>query len=115
MWTFIKIDYNQNAYASLKAPSARYGMAGSYVELSSADEVRWNGEEYLRKYLYIYGGFSYLCTTACFDIWRYEISYGPLAFAPPGKWINSGNHWEQLQEDNTYGPGKRWKVSMVSY
>ena len=39
VWTFIKIDFNRQAYASLKAPSARYAMAGSYVQLDSKDET----------------------------------------------------------------------------
>ena len=65
--------------------------------------------------MYIYGGFSYLCTTACYDIWRYEIPYFPLAMAPVGKYFNPANHWEQLQEDSAYGPGKRWKITMIAY
>jgi hypothetical protein len=72
-------------------------------------------EEFVRKYLYIFGGFSYKCQTACWDLWRYEIPYFPYIMAPEGRWINSGNHWVQLQDDATYGPGKRWKTSMVAY
>lgn len=116
VWTFIKIDYNRNAYASLKAPFPRYGGAGCYIALSSAEEiVAVDLEEYERRYLYIYGGFSYFCQTACHDIWRYEIPYAPIAMAPDGRWKNAGNHWEQLQEDSSYGPGKRWKTAIVPY
>ena len=71
-------------------------MAGSYIELSSEEELIGDGEPFIRKYLYIYGGFSYLCTTACFDIWRYEIPYIPISMAPTGRVLNSGNHWESL-------------------
>jgi len=74
-----------------------------------------DNEEFLRKYLYIYGGFSYFCQTACHDIWRFEIPYSPIKMAPTGRWVNSGNHWEQLQEDSSYGPGKRWKTAIVPY
>lgn len=31
VWTFIKIDYNALVYASIKAPTARFGHSGSYV------------------------------------------------------------------------------------
>jgi len=72
-------------------------MAFAYVELSSADEVWWTKEKYVRKFLYIYGGFSFDCSTACFDMWRYEIPYTPLAMPPPATWTNSGNHWVLMQ------------------
>jgi len=93
VWTFIKIDYNQQVYASIKAPSARYGMAASFVQLASAEELMGD-EPFPRKYMYMYGGFSYACTTACYDIWRYEIPYIPISMAPTGRSLNSGNHWE---------------------
>jgi hypothetical protein len=80
-----------------------------------SDELLYGGENLIRKYLYIYGGFSYLCETACADIWRYEIPYFPISMAPVGKVINAGNHWTSMQEDLTYGPGKRYKVTMISY
>lgn len=36
---------------------------------------------------------------------------------PPkkSKIVNYGNHWLILQNDKNYGPGKRLKISMVSY
>ena len=74
-----------------------------------------DNEEFLRKYMYVYGGFSYLCHTACYDLWRYEIPWTPLAMAPRSKTVNAGNHWEQVQDDVDSGPGKRWKVVMVTY
>lgn len=94
VWTFIKIDYNPSVYASIKAPTARYGHAGSYVEMGSSEELLGDEEVFIRKYMYMYGGFSYLCTTACYDLWRYEIPYIPLSMAPSGKSMNPGNHWE---------------------
>jgi hypothetical protein len=72
-----------------------------------------DGKVFERKYMYIFGGFSFECNTACYDLWRYEISYTPLIMAPVADWINAGNHWELLQNDALYGPGKRFKVSMV--
>ena len=91
-------------------------MAYSYVWIEDSEEKFYNGEIFLRKFLVIYGGFSYDCHTACSDIWRYEIPYTPMAVPPPsGGWTNRGNHWTNLQEDTSYGPGKRFKVSMVPY
>ena len=52
-------------------------MAASYVEITSTEETIGD-EPFVRKYMYMYGGFSYTCTTACYDIWRYEIPYIPL-------------------------------------
>lgn len=51
----------------------------------------------VRKYMYIYGGFSRDCTTACFDTWRFEIPYGPYAFYPRSLSLKFkyGNYWEK--------------------
>ena len=96
-WSFVKIDYNAVVYASLKAPYARYGHAGSYVQMVTDDATyQDNGLTFERKYVYIYGGFSYSCETACYDTWRYEIPYVPVATPPSSRWTNSGNHWEML-------------------
>lgn len=115
VWTYIKIDFHKKKYASLKAPTGRYGHAYSYAYTENAEELFYTREIYVRKFLYIYGGFSYDCHTACADIWRYEIPYTPINVPPPIDWNNYGNHWAELQEDLTYGPGKRWKTSMVTY
>jgi len=99
-WSFVNIDFNENKYASIKAPNARYGHAGTYIYKASADEIYdENKQSFERKYTYIYGGFSYSCETACYDTWRYEIPYVPVATPPPSKWTNSGNHWELMQDD----------------
>jgi len=95
-WSFVKIDYNRNEYASLQSPAARYGQASCYIELPNTEEIMNDGKEFRRKYMYIYGGFSYECTTACYDLWRYEIPYFPIRMAPYGQWKNRGNHWQQL-------------------
>ena len=70
----------------------------------------------LRKYLYIYGGIAYDCETACLDLWRYEIPYGPIAMYPTKlrKWHNRANHWHKVIEDKNYSPGPRIKSSMVA-
>lgn len=69
-----------------------------------------------RKYLYVYGGFSFECATACFDLWRYEIPWAPIATYPKkvGKWHNRANHWTLIIEDENYSPGPRVKSSMVA-
>jgi len=78
-WLYIKPDYNRDETKDLLVPTARFGHSGSYVELEDSKTVlpSTNNQRLLRKYLYVYGGFSFACTTACFDTWRYEISYGP--------------------------------------
>ena len=70
----------------------------------------------LRKYLYIYGGFAFDCETACLDLWRYEIPYGPIGMYPKkvDRWHNTANHWSLVLEDANYSPGPRIKSSMVS-
>ena len=75
-----------------------------------------DGKTYmLRKYLYVYGGIAYDCETACLDLWRYEIPYGPIAMFPKklNKWHNRGNHWRMVIEDPNYSPGPRVKASMA--
>ena len=68
-------------------PTSRYGSAGAYVELEDfftyLDKAA--GVKLRRKYLYIYGGFSFDCTTACNDTWRYQISYAPLSYYPQSR------------------------------
>lgn len=96
-WSFVKIDFNANIYASIKAPHARYGHAGAYIQLVTSDEVYDDNKlNFERKFVYLYGGFSYSCETACYDTWRYEIPYVPVATPPVSRWTNSGNHWELL-------------------
>ena len=96
-WSYIKIDYHKINYASLQAPSGRYGHAYAYIYTENSEERFYTGEVYVRKFMYIYGGFSYDCHTACSDIWRYEIPYVPLSVPPPlAGWTNTGNHWTNL-------------------
>lgn len=116
-WTWIKPDYNAELYLYVKQPAARYGMIGTYVRLWDRDYYMSDGKTFLtRKYLYIYGGFSYDCETACLDLWRYEIPYGPQAMFPTkiGKFHNRGNHWTLVNEDPNYSPGPRIKSSIAA-
>ena len=117
-WTFMKPDANEDLYLYVKQPYARYGHAGAYVELDDKDTFFPDGKTYMRrKFLYIYGGFSYDCETACLDLWRYEIPYGPIAMYPKKvlKWHNRANHWTLVIEDANYSPGPRVKTSMVAF
>ena len=116
-WTFVKPGANEDLYLYVKQPFARYLHAGVYVELDDLDTYMFDGETPLRrKYLYIYGGFSYECVTACLDLWRYEIPWGPMGMYPEkiGKWHNRANHWTLVIEDPNYSPGPRVKTSMVA-
>ena len=116
-WTWIKPSFNANIYLYVKQPSARYGHAGTYVELIDQDTYYRDGTtKLLRKFLYIYGGFSLDCETSCYDLWRYEISYGPMAMYPKKdeEWHNRGNHWTLMSENLNYGPGARVHTTMVA-
>lgn len=66
--------------------------------------------------MYIYGGFSYDCATACADLWKFEIPYAPIKLYPEKEnaWHNMGNHWTELSKNEIYGPGPRWRMSMVA-
>jgi hypothetical protein len=69
----------------------------------------------LRKYMYIYGGFSIYCVNACDDMWAYEIAYAPQRYYPQEnkeKW-NRGNKWSQIYVSSTSSPGKRIGHSMI--
>mmetsp|Transcript_19394 Transcript_19394/g.13925 ORF Transcript_19394/g.13925 Transcript_19394/m.13925 type:complete len:149 (+) Transcript_19394:127-573(+) len=67
--------------------------------------------------MYIYGGFSFDCRTACYDLWRYEIAYGPMGLFPAqsADYTNYGNHWTLMSEDENYSPGARWRASATPY
>lgn len=121
-WSYIKIGESGDS-ANLEAPPARYNHATAYVykeneneqmpayevDGATADEIM------MRKFMYIYGGFSYDCHTACQDIWLYEIPYMAKNVPPviAGK-QNTGNYWQNLTKSDG-GPGRRYKVSMVAY
>ena len=61
--------------------------------------------------MFIYGGFSFDCTTACEDMWVYDIPFASLSYYPTrvGKVTNYGNHWAELSV--TSGPGGRFRHS----
>ncbi|CDW87815.1 UNKNOWN [Stylonychia lemnae] len=107
LWTPIKYDYN------------RFGHAGVFVQLDDQYTIldTINGTLLRRQFLYIYGGFSFECTSACNDTWRYEIAIGPYAFYPSAKsdWIDAGNFWTKLSQEGSNNPGKRFRHNMISY
>jgi hypothetical protein len=43
-----------------------------YAETNVKETIAGN-QKVRRKYMYMYGGFSFDCATACMDLWRYEI------------------------------------------
>ena len=114
--TYVKPDYNRQTYSSWTAPSPRYGHAAVYIEIEIIETD--SNQQVKRKYMYVYGGFSYDCATACQDLWRYEISWAPQRWYPEpnsgGAWWNRGNHWTLVKEDSTNSPGRRWKHTMIS-
>lgn len=109
-WSFIKPDHNREAYGEFVRPSARYGHAAVYVETTVLD--RYTNQLVGRKYMYVYGGLSYECVTACGDLWRYEVPWAAQRYYPTPKqgssWWNRGNHWTLLSNDTSTSPGKRY-------
>ena len=108
-WNYLKpyVDINNNL--TQQKPYPRYGHAGVYVEIMDREI------HFLRKYLFIYGGFSLYCSHSCEDMWYYEISYGPQRFYPKnnnGSW-ERGNKWKRLDLMNIINPGKRALHSMT--
>ena len=112
-WNYLKpyIDTNStnNSSSLLQKPYPRYGHSAVYIEITDKHA------NFLRKYLFIYGGFSIYCKQSCEDMWLYEISYGPQRFYPNitnGKW-ERGNKWEKIIPLNNISPGKRFLHSMT--
>ena len=107
-WKYLKPYVDKNIMNQQK-PYPRYGHAGVYVEIMDTEI------NFLRKYLFIYGGFSLYCQHSCEDMWKYEISYGPQRFYP--KYNNNswerGNKWKRIDLINTLNPGKRALHSMI--
>jgi TPP-dependent pyruvate/acetoin dehydrogenase alpha subunit len=98
------------------------------VELEDAESV-FNSKErteaptkdpinLMRKFMYMYGGFSNECTTACYDTWRYEIAYAPYAYYPKptaAVYTRPGNYWEHVHKDFNSSPGRRWRHGLVAF
>ena len=106
-WNYIKpyVDINND---NQQKPHPRYGHAGIYIEKIDT----YNN--FIRKYLIIYGGYSLYCKHSCDDMWIYEISYGPQRFYPKssgGVW-EKGNKWKKIYPISET-PGKRALHSMV--
>lgn len=114
IWTYIKVSNNEDYSLYPKVPFARYGHSGSFVALNDpSNYMPGTNVPVQRKYLYIYGGFAFECETACYDLWRYEISYAPYSFYPKTSsgWQNAGNHWLLINNDRGYNPGPRYRHS----
>lgn len=118
VWTYIKVGTNLDFQLYPNIPPARYGHSGSYVALNDLNNVYpGTNVPIQRKYLYIYGGYSFQCETACYDLWRYEIAFGPYSFYPKTNtgWQNAGNHWLLVNNDLSYNPGPRYMHSQISH
>lgn len=121
-WKYIKPFIDEKLNIQQK-PTARYGHTAVYVEQIDST---YKDDIIVRKYMYIYGGFSLYCLNACEDMWRYEISYAPQRYYPnpslymsndtnssqPSNW-NRGNFWQQIYSSSTTSPGGRLFHSMV--
>jgi len=112
IWTYIKPYVNVKSKMQPK-PAARYGHASVYVE--KLENIAKSGKAILRKFMYIYGGFSLYCENACSDFWMYEIPYAPLRYYPyvTSQEYSVGNIWSEIHPANSINPGKRIFHSMV--
>ena len=68
----------------------------------------------LRKYMFVYGGFSIYCENACEDLWTYEIPYAPYRYYPSNETLHRGNVWKEIYPTDEVNPGKRIHHSMVA-
>ena len=115
-WKYIK-PYIESNKGTQQKPYPRYGHAGVYIEKIE------EGTNFVKKYLYVYGGYSLYCQHNCDDMWAYEISYGPQRFYPDSTYfINSedqnnfwerGNKWNRIYPVSYSTPGKRALHSMT--
>lgn len=90
-------------------------MYHTSVYLEKEDYNLMVNKRIIRKYMYVYGGFSVYCQNACDDFWYFEIAYGPQRYYPyknTDDW-NRGNRWTQIYSSSSNTPGKRLKHSMV--
>ena len=112
-WTFVK-PYIESTTTTQQKPYPRYGHSAVYVEISNTGV---NGEPFIRKYMYIYGGYSLYCQHSCEDMWSYEIAYGPQRFYPDSSYYaktsesniiwEKGNKWNRIYPVSYNSPGKR--------
>jgi hypothetical protein len=108
-WQYLKPFVDPGTPERQQKPYARYGHASVYVEI----EEKGFNTTILRKYMYVYGGFSIYCQNACDDMWRYEIAYAPQQYyKTPSGW-NRGNAWTKLETSSTYPPDNRIFHHMV--
>ena len=103
---------------SQQIPQARMYHSAIYVE--RIDFNLMIEKRIVRKYMYIYGGFSLYCQNACDDFWNFEIAYAPQRYYPMNNGDNNsdnwkrGNKWTQIYSASSSNPGKRLKHSMVT-
>ena len=110
LWYFIKPFLDLNLKIQQK-PSPRYGHSAVYIE--KLDNNVLNKAVILRKYMFIYGGFSIYCENACNDFWMYEIAYAPIRYYPNTPNASKGNIWTQIFPSTKVSPGKRIFHSMI--
>jgi len=110
IWTYIKPYINIYDLVKLQKPQPRYGHSSVYLEI----EDQTVSPYILRKYMYVYGGFSIYCEKICDDMWVYEVAYAPQRYYPEqsNQW-DRGNIWKNIIPNTSVGPGKRMFHSIV--
>ena len=92
-WFYIKPVQDEDLRFQPK-PSPRYGHASVYVEKYEISPFSMRLT--LRKYMFLYGGFSIYCENACNDLWQYEIPYAPYRYYPTNQTLERGNTWTEI-------------------
>ena len=85
-------------------PNPRYAHSSIYIEIIE--------DNFLHKYMYIYGGMSLSNTEPFADMWRYEIAYFPKKYQHNS--TNKGNIWTLLTPPDGVHPGPREHHSMTA-
>ena len=83
-------------------PYPRYAHSSIYIEITE--------NNFLHKYMYIYGGMSLTSTEPFSDMWRYELAYFPTKYHP----TNKGNTWTLLTPSDGVHPGPREHHAMTA-
>lgn len=115
VWYFVKPHIESlEKQKSQAIPQARMYHSALYIQRE--DFNLRQEKRILRKFMYVYGGFSIYCQNACGDFWQFEIAYAPQRYYPNNNaqdW-NRGNRWTQIYPSSNVSPGKRFRHCAVA-
>ena len=118
-WHYVK-PFIDNVITTQQKPYPRYGHASVYIEQTERSAF---DQLIVRKYMFVYGGYSLYCQHSCEDMWSYEIPYAPQRYYPDSSYStgstsitrlwNRGNVWSRLYPSSFSTPGPRVHHSMT--